>query len=277
MSTIFHDIQKQSVGVLTCLGIGALIGFVLWCFAYFGWTNLGLPQHFNYENLNHLVRSNLPKGYIYSTYEVGLHTSSEDSLLIVGSDEDKGNPNKNSESDILLIVDKARDEYKISYKYQPLSEYSIDSYTTLVGSPNHVNGIRIGDVNNDGRDEIIIGLSHLGANYSDPSIIVIGSNGEKISVLGVPNYKGYDNKLGIARLVNHFDNMIVETVVANVFELKKSQIALIYRTDDKCRACSEEGVFSVRFFNVFKNRVVTGLGNTDDIKGYDSLQKFLNK
>lgn len=273
---IIRDFRSAVIGAI----VMAIISLIAWISAYLGWTNLGLPQHFNYEYFDHLVKSSLPKDYIYTPYSISLRMKSDDSILVVGKKRDIATIDGDTRSDVILIVDKAKDEYKISYRFEAKNyEYPVTNSVSFVSSPLHVSDVKIGDLNNDGRDDIMLGWSMLGANYSPPAILVIYSDGANTSTLGVADYQNPSNRFSYdkVQLGNAIDNQYVKTVTATSFDIKKGQIALVNRTDNACRACGDEAIYSVQLFNISDDKITYGFGNMENINGYKNLNKFLEE
>lgn len=278
INNILQKVKDNLFGLAIGIILSSIITLTVWGFAYFGWTDLALPQHFEYENFDQLVKSNLPVGYNYASYNTTLRMNNENSILIVGRNNEFYQYEKDNRSDIILVVDKTKDNYKISYKFEPNNPiYSYGADGKTYSGPIHVNSIRQKDISDDGREEVILGWSTLGASWSPPLIMVMTSNGRNISSLGVDRYQPVNNTFIYTKtnLENKFDKTIFSTVSALFFDIKDNQLVLINRTDDKCHGCENEAIYSTQFFKLFNNKTTFGHGNTENINGYNDLKTFL--
>ncbi len=267
MHKSFHE---NIGGVLLGLFVSSLISFFIWLYAYYGYTDLGLPQRADFERIDNVIRKYIPNDYEYSIGTVDFRGSHAESLVITARAKNAFNLDAvvNSQSDILLILDKVKDAYRMSYRFQPNDILPALHITTT--SPS--------DLNNDGRDEIFTTWSFMGANFSNPYAIVFSStdNGE-VKALSAPRLSNYRYPEGyrFTKIVNHFNsNEYIEAETAYRFYASEHTLLAVNRSDDACNACGEEHIYNLNILNMYDSRLNEIDTPVTGINGYASLVKY---
>lgn len=273
-------IKPHLLGVIIGATFSALLAILIWLFAYFGWTNLALPQRFEYERFDHLVKSNLPENYTYSTYDIKLRMNGGDSILVIGQNKGLWDYKTDNRSDIVLIIDKTKDEYKVSYKFEANNYVQdIPNHTDIYKRPQHVQDVKQGDISGDGREEIVLGWATLGINWSPPAVMILTSDGRDISALGIDEYQPVKNTFtyAIVPLENQYTKTTINTITTTFFDIKDNRLAMINRTDKECNGCTDKAIYSVQFFSIFDGKISHSYGNVEDIAGFENIKEFLSK
>lgn len=263
---------RQNIsGVILGLVISSALSLVIWGFAYFGFIDLGLPKRFEFEKLDHVVRSRIPSSYNYTTEKVNFRDSQNETLVVVARDKDAYGVDQSTDSDIVLLLDKTEKEFKITYMFQP--EKPVD------GLPLHAIFLDYKDVSEDQRVDVIIGWSYIGASFSPPAVMVIGAGmGKDVVSAGLPhlsNYK-YPADYRGETLVNRYDKAAISTENVYFFRVKKGEIVTVKRNDDACSACTDEHIYNINFFHLSEGRISEWGSPQTGIRGYSSLEEILS-
>jgi len=251
--------------------ISGFLSLVVWSFAYFGFIDLGLPDRFNYEKMNHLVGTYLPKDF--SRKEITVNNfwqGGDQTLMYIGQKKEFYYLNNDIESDTILFFDKTDKKYQLSYRFTPQSSNKEAFY------PVHVHSVGVSDVNGDGRSDVIVAFSEMGAHWSPPFVVIFYSDGDKVYIAGAPaNLSKYNSQ---DMIENKYDmSQKVTNNRADMVFAGKGVIAYVVRTDDECYGCSESHVFRVSYLSIFEGKVVKAKSDDNDVRGYDNLLKMFEQ
>lgn len=252
-----------------------VLSFGVWMFAYFGFIDLGLPERFEFEKLDRTIRSNIPDNFNYTFEKSKLRNSEYDSLVVTASRKELGEAQaKEDQSDILLILDKTAKSYKVTYKFSARFKNS-----NVYGFPLHISKLYINDINNDKLNDLVVGWSYLGANYSTPAITILTPGKDSaLEVYGVPHLSNhsYPDDYKDLEVYNSFDTLQkVRTDVFYTFFAKNGQFVVISRDDKACNACGEEHIYDLHSFSMYGGNIYeSGIPKTA-IKGYPKLVELL--
>lgn len=263
-------------GILWGFLFGIVVAILTWLFAYFGYTDLGLPQRFDFEQLDHVVRNEIPNNYDYTIKQVRLRSSTSDSLIVVARNKDYADiTKKDTESDILLVLDKTEKAYGVAYKFKPTIEGGV------LDSAIHAVNVSTADLNGDERQDLVVGWSYVGANYSPPYITVFTANASNtVGVSSLPrlhNY-AYPATYQEPEFINAFDkNQIVKVAEVYSYYLKQGSLLTAIRDDTACHACSDEQIYNLNSFSLYNGRLVEAGMPVMGINGYDALKEYVEK
>jgi len=264
-----HQLQGLLVGAI----FSGLVSLVVWAFAYFGYINLGLPQRYDYETINHTINKELPENYNYkSTLVENFRQPDTKSILVVATHKGFGGASydKTVDSDIIFLLDKTDKEYEVTYKFQPdKREY-----------PMHVRTMSIKDINGDKRPEISIGWSELGAHWSNTFLSVFKSTGLKVNIAGSPKLADIvrDDSGGHKedKVTNKFNSTErVTSYRSEYFVAKEGGIAVINRNYDSCNACWDEDLWHINYLSYWGDRLVESGFSHKDIQGDKKMYELL--
>ena len=263
---------RQNIpGVIIGLAVSATLSLLIWAFAYFGFIDLGLPQRFEFEKLDHAIRSQIPKHYNYTTEKIHFRDSQNETLVVIARDKDAYSIEQKTDSDIILLLDKTDKEYKVTYKFQPTKpEYG----------PLHAVFFEYQDVGDDQRADIVIGWSYIGASYSPPMVVAVtAGEGSGVVASGVPRLSNYTYPEGYKDeiLVNRYDQTTIPTQNFYFFRVRDGEIVTVKRDDDACNACGEEHVYNINFFRLSDGKLQEWGSPQTGIKGYPGLKEILKE
>lgn len=266
LSNIIHD---QLPGLI----MGALVSggsaLIVWLFAYFGYTDLGLPQRFNYEKMNHVVNSYLPDDFNKREIKISnFRQGGDETLVYTGQLKEFYYGDKDKASDIILFFDKTDDKYRLSYRFSPVSSKR--------HFPLHVEASDLTDLNNDGRDDLVVAFAEMGAHWAPPLLAVIYSDGNNISVAGAP--RGLSSYKSESVIKNTFDSkQKIAGDRADIIFAGNGMVAYVTRTDDACYACGDEHVFNIDYLKLLGDELIVIANKDVGIRGYDDLLNLLSE
>ena len=271
--SLYSTISEQLVGVVLGVSITALMALITWCFAYFGYIELGLPKRFDYEIINKQIESELPSGYSYNSIAINnFREASTQSIVVIAKSNNIGSVEnyKSVKSDIIIIFDKNNDGYRVSYKFQPDTEL-----------PLHVRQHSIIDLDNNGTKDIFIGWSELGAHWSDTALTVFAVQSEKVKIYGLPKLSNleYPDDYNEERIANVFDSTeFITTNRSDHFAIKDGKVAAINRSFNTCYACVNEDLWHVSYLNYWQgDNILVQTDTMSNILGIDAINKELEK
>lgn len=261
-------------GIMWGSGVTFSISLIAWSFAYFGYIDLGLPVRYDYEILNNEIKKALPERYSYTIDRIKFRDGVSESLLVIARDNNWTSfTDRSIGSDIVLILDKTDKKYAISYQFQPIvqNEFSAPIFSHSVSKA---------DINADGRDELVIGWSYLGANFSPPYITVFASDASKnVSIAAIPKIMQYKYRpdYPTAKIFNKYDkNQQFNAHEAHSVYAKKGELVALARNDDACNACAEEQVFELHKFQLQAGKLQKSpWTNLQTIKSFDAVKSQL--
>ncbi len=265
-----EDLRSQSLGLFMGIAFTCCVSFIVWLFAYFGYINLGLPQRYDYEKTDHIIKQNIPTGYEYRSVPIdNFRQSDTKSILVIASDKDTWGPDysKHINSDILMVLDKSDKTYKVTYKFQPDRDIAM-----------HVRIMQFNDINEDKRPELLIGWAEIGAHWSDTYLTIIKSKETGVKIIGAPkllNIKYLDSKID-EKVVNKFNRQEeVTSYRSEYFTSKSGSVALINRAYDSCYACGEEDKWTIDYLSLWGDELNQHSTQERDIKGYTKMSEIL--
>lgn len=287
ISTAWRFVSKRAIklknsfashyaGIIWGSGVTFGVSCIIWCFAYFGYIDLGLPVRYDYEILNNEIQRELSPRYSYTIDRVKFRDSVSESLLVIARDTNwTSMDDRNVGSDILLILDKTDKKYSVSYKFQPVvkNEFS---------APVFSNSLSKVDVNADGKDELVIGWSYLGASFSPPYVTVFESDAEKnVAIAAIPKIMQYKYRPDYPTAIMHnkYDkNQQFSAHEAHSVYAKKGELVALARNDDACNACGDEQVFELHKFNLQTGKLQKSQWSTlQTIKSFNAVKAQLSK
>lgn len=259
---------------------GSLFSFglslIIWGFAYFGYTDLGLPVRYDYEILNNVIKKELSDRYSYTVERLKFRDGVSESLLVIAKDRNwTSYTDRNIGSDIIFILDKTDRQYKISYKFQP-------KIFSEISGPLFARDVQREDIDSDGKDEVIVGWSYLGASFSPPYITVFKSDADKnVAVIPTPKIIHYKFRpdYPVAKMQNSYDKaQNFDVHEAHSFYTKRGELTALARNDDACNACGEEQIFELYTFHLESDNLKQQIGTKlQTIKTYDAVKSQLSK
>ncbi|MDB5180578.1 MAG: hypothetical protein JWO54_336 [Candidatus Saccharibacteria bacterium] len=269
----YHSFRKQLPGIIWGALFSGIVALIIWLFAYYGYTDLALPQRFEFDKFEKIVRKEIPQNFDYTTQSVVFRNSEYKSVLVIARDKNAFDMKYRVSSDIVLILDQTNNGYKVTYKFSPRTQHNpVDSM------PLHAVFTEIDDLNNDGLKEIVTGWSYIGASYSPPQLIIYSSDHDgSLQVVGVPrlgNYT-YPENYSDSILINTYDNKSINTEFVESFYVKHDEIAVINRNDDACRACGEDHIYNINYFHMGDTQLKEVKSPTVGIKGFTALRELL--
>lgn len=263
------------MGVLWGAVFSTTISFTVWTFAYLGYIDLGLPQRYEFEKLNNTIRNELPAEYEYTIKKSPFRDTEFESLIVIARDKKAYDfDNSNVGSDIVLLLDKTASQYKISYKFSPIVS------DPAVKAPLHAVSTTFQDLDNNNREEMVLGWSYIGASYSPPYITVFSSSSDTVELLTLPRFKNYiyPENFHEIELVNIYDSkQRARTESVHTYFLSKNGVAVVKRSDNACRACSEEHVYNVNYLSLWKNQLIESSIPSTNLQGWKELTTYLEK
>lgn len=263
-------------GIMWGSGVTFSISLIIWGFAYFGYIDLGLPVRYDYEILNNEIKKELPERYSYTIDRIKFRDGISESLLVIARDNNWTSiSDRNIGSDIILILDKTDKKYAISYKFQPIVQNEFSA-------PLFSHSLSKADINADGKDELVVGWSYLGANFSPPYITVFASDASKnVSIAAMPRIMQYKYRPDhpTATMHNKYDkNQRFNVHEAHSVHAKKGELVALARNDDACNACAEEQVFELHKFQLQTDTLQKNpWGSLQVIKSFDAVKLQLAK
>ncbi|HEY8886759.1 MAG TPA: hypothetical protein VIM31_04675 [Candidatus Microsaccharimonas sp.] len=269
---------KNIPGVLWGAGFTFLVGVITWSFAYFGFIDLGLPNRFEFEKFDNVVRSRIPSNYTYTTQTVHFRNSEFNTVVVTARVKNAflfTTKPADLSSDIILLLDQVNGGYKVDFKYQP-NPVNVSGMET----PLYAMTMKTSDINDDGRDDIAIGWSILGANFNPPAVSIFTSGeNEAVSVSGIPRFKNYIYPSGYVDylLVNAVTKQSIKTENVQGFYVGKNGLVSYVRSsdDNTCAACGEDQIYNVNFFRLENGKLIESGSPIINIKSYDNLEKTL--
>lgn len=274
---VFKSFKNSIEGILWGVGGGALLSFVVWLFAYFGYTDLGLPQRFEYEKLDYTIREHLPANYNYTIEKAYFRNQETESLVVVARSKNAYNITNNSKAgaDNILILDKTERSYKVVYKFEPLvSDAAFNGYHL------HAAFVAVNDIGGDKKDDVIIAWSHLGANFQPPYIMIVTSDSSnKIRLLSAPKLSSYSYPKGykFEKITNRYNKTeFFASDQAFRYYVDQGELVVVNRDDDACSACSAEHVYNLNRFSLYEDKLIEVHSPILGIKGHKSLEKYID-
>lgn len=263
-------LHEHITGIIIGAIVSGAVSFVLWSFAYFGFIDLGLPDRFNYEKMNHLVGTYLPEDFNKKEITItNFRQGGDQTLVYIGQRKEFYYPDKDTDSDTILFFDKTDKKYQLSYRFTPQRTSKETNY------PLHVHSAGVTDLNSDGRNDLIVAFSEMGAHWSPPLLVVFYSDGDKVLVAGVPqNLSRYHSSTMVVN--NHDTAQKVTDERADMLLAGGGLLAYVVRTDDECYGCSEDHIFTVNYLHLFDGKLVKTQSDDTGIKGYDALRSRLD-
>lgn len=267
LSSFKDNLGSVFVGIVAT----GLLSLFTWALAYFGFISLGLPQRFDFEILDHAIREELPSEYDYTIKKTSFRNVDTESLIVTARNRDFANIEKvDDKSDIILVFDKTERGYKKTYVFEPITE---NAKMAL-----HVRQLLYEDMNLDGKKDIVIGLSYLGANYSPPYVVVLFSDSlnstKVVAVQKLSNYE-YPEDYELTKIFNKHDiSQVVSVDSSYTFFARQGEILLVNRDDDACSACGDEHVYNLNTLSLYSDKLRETGSPVLGIKGYNALEDY---
>jgi hypothetical protein len=267
--------RKNIPGIIWGIVATSFLSFLAWVLAYFGFIDLGLPQRFEFEKLDNLIRNEVPPQFSYTIQKASIRTAEYESLIVTARDRRAYEiDNRGVQSDIILILDRTGKTYNLSYKFTP--KLIDESYN----APLHAINISLVDLDNDKLKEVVLGWSYIGANYSPPYITVMTARdkNKKLKLLSVPRLRNYNYPKDYTepRMTNGYDPLQeIRVDAADNYFVKDGAIAIENRSDDSCRACEEDHIYNINTFNLTDKGMVEWYEPVMNIKGWEELKTYL--
>ncbi|MEX2008130.1 MAG: hypothetical protein WD850_01410 [Candidatus Spechtbacterales bacterium] len=264
-------VSRHLPGALVGVLLSSVIGVAIWAFAYFNYTNLGLPQRYDFEKIDHYVKRELPPHYTYkASFLENFRQPNAKSILVQAWDERLGDlAQKEVDSDLIIILDTNGREYEVTYKFQPNEFY-----------PAHVRQLEVEDLDEDGRPEIIVGWSELGAHWADTFLTIFRVKEIGIEILGQPRLSNFEYPAGYKEeeFVNeHNKSERVTSVRSEYFAVRSGQIAAINRSREACYACVEEDLWFINFLVLEDSYLWENKQPIANLEGYAEMAESLRK